>query len=74
VARDGIEPPPPAFLGLLTDSAKWFKISASFSSEGVGSISFRIDWDGLGRFRLFDVPVLFPFWDAQIVAPQHCFR
>ena len=29
VARDGIEPPTPAFSGLLTDSAKWFGISAS---------------------------------------------
>ena len=28
VARDGIEPPTPAFSGLLTDSAKWFRISA----------------------------------------------
>ena len=27
VARDGIEPPPPAFSGLLTDSAKWFRFS-----------------------------------------------
>ena len=29
VARDGIEPPTPAFSGLLTDQAKWFGISAS---------------------------------------------
>jgi len=29
VARDGIEPPTPAFSGLLTDSAKWFEIRAS---------------------------------------------
>jgi site-specific DNA recombinase len=28
VARDGIEPPTPAFSGLLTDNAKWFRISA----------------------------------------------
>ena len=27
VARDGIEPPTPAFSGLLTDSAKWFRFS-----------------------------------------------
>jgi hypothetical protein len=27
VARDGIEPPTPAFSGLLTDSAKFFRIS-----------------------------------------------
>jgi hypothetical protein len=31
VARDGIEPPTPAFSGLLTDSAKWFRISAGYS-------------------------------------------
>ena len=30
VARDGIEPPP-AFSGLLTDNAKWFRISAGIS-------------------------------------------
>jgi len=29
VARDGIEPPTPAFSGLLTDNAKWFRISVS---------------------------------------------
>jgi hypothetical protein len=29
VARDGIEPPTPAFSGLLTDNAKWFGISGS---------------------------------------------
>ena len=26
VARDGIEPPTPAFSGLLTDTAKWFRM------------------------------------------------
>jgi hypothetical protein len=31
VARDGIEPPTPAFSGLLTDSSKWFRISAGHS-------------------------------------------
>ena len=31
VARDGIEPPTPAFSGLLTDNAKWFRISAGGS-------------------------------------------
>jgi len=31
VARDGIEPPTPAFSGLLTDTAKWFRISAGCS-------------------------------------------
>jgi site-specific DNA recombinase len=31
VARDGIEPPTPAFSGLLTDNAKWFRISAGCS-------------------------------------------
>ena len=29
VARDGIEPPTPAFSGLLTDNAKWFAINGS---------------------------------------------
>ena len=33
VARDGIEPPTPAFSGLLTDSAKWFRISAGHSCK-----------------------------------------
>ena len=31
VARDVIEPPTPAFSGLLTDNAKWFRISAGNS-------------------------------------------
>jgi hypothetical protein len=31
VARDGIEPPTPAFSGLLTDSAKWFRFSTDDS-------------------------------------------
>ncbi len=29
VARDGIEPPTPAFSGPLTDSPKWFAINGS---------------------------------------------
>ena len=33
VARDGLEPPPPAFSGLLTDNAKWFGISAGDSCK-----------------------------------------
>ena len=35
VARDGIEPPTPAFSGLLTDTAKWFGISAGDSWKEV---------------------------------------
>jgi hypothetical protein len=31
VARDGTDPPTPAFSGLLTDTAKWFRISAGCS-------------------------------------------
>jgi hypothetical protein len=31
VARDGLEPPTPAFSGLLTGYAKWFRISAGDS-------------------------------------------
>ena len=31
VARDGIEPPTPAFSGLLTDTAKSIRISAGYS-------------------------------------------
>ena len=51
VARDGIEPPTPAFSGLLTDNAKWFRISAGDSwKRSYGKVSFRTDWDG---FRLF---------------------
>jgi hypothetical protein len=44
VARDGIEPPTPAFSGLLTDSAKWFEINAnacrrrSYERSPLGSI------------------------------------
>jgi hypothetical protein len=34
VARDGIEPPTPAFSGLLTDNAKGFRISAGDSWKG----------------------------------------
>jgi hypothetical protein len=30
VARDGIEPPTPAFSGPLTDLLKWFKINGSY--------------------------------------------
>jgi hypothetical protein len=33
VARDGIEPPTPAFSGLLADNAKWFRISAGVSCK-----------------------------------------
>ncbi len=33
VARDGLEPPTPAFSGLLTDNAKWFGISAGDSCK-----------------------------------------
>jgi hypothetical protein len=33
VARDGIEPPTPAFSGLLTDTAKWFRIIAGVSCQ-----------------------------------------
>jgi len=31
VAREGIEPPTPAFSGLLIDNAKWFRISVGDS-------------------------------------------
>ena len=27
---------------------------------GLRKITFGMDWDDLGQFRLFDVPVLFP--------------
>jgi hypothetical protein len=30
VARDGIEPPTPAFSGPLTDSPKWFEINGCY--------------------------------------------
>jgi hypothetical protein len=30
VARDGIEPPTPAFSGPPTDSRKWFEINRSY--------------------------------------------
>jgi hypothetical protein len=33
VARDGIEPPTPAFSGLLADPAKWFEISANMCNK-----------------------------------------
>jgi len=32
VARDGIEPPTPAFSGPLTDSPKWFEIKVSLEN------------------------------------------
>ena len=39
VARDAIEPPPPAFSGLLTDYAKRFGIKASlWSTDGCKKI------------------------------------
>ena len=34
VARDGIEPPVPAFSGLPADEAKWFRISESRCPHG----------------------------------------
>ncbi len=61
VARDGIEPPTPAFSGLLTDNAKWFRISAGDQLEKeLRESDFRTDWDHLGCFRPADVPLLFP--------------
>ena len=60
VARDGIEPPTPAFSGLLTDTVKWFRIN--------GSLWWRISYakrlvipTGIvwAPFRAVDVPLLF---------------
>ena len=31
VARDGLDPPPPAFSGPLIDIAKWFRISINYT-------------------------------------------
>jgi len=61
VARDGIEPPTPAFSGLLTDTAKRFGIMANnVGHKNLRKQSCRTHWDDLGRFRPFGVPVLFP--------------
>ena len=63
VARDGIEPPTPAFSGLLTDYAKWFKRNANCSIEMVWTPEgFKTSWDIVVSFRLFGVPVLFPLY------------
>ena len=49
VARDGIEPPTPAFSGPFTDLAKWFRINgsslptASYKKQDLGP--FGIVWD-----------------------------
>jgi hypothetical protein len=60
VARDGIEPPTPAFSGPPTDMAKWFKIQySSLSQQQLRVPSFRITWDDLGCFWPFDVRLLF---------------
>ena len=49
VARDGLEPPTPAFSGLLTDNAKGFRISAGVSwKRSSWKSGFRTDWDDLG--------------------------
>src|SRR6266542_5483947 len=60
VARDGIEPPTPAFSGPLTESPKWFKKQPiSLKVKGLCRGGFRIAQDGLGCFRVFDVRVLY---------------
>jgi hypothetical protein len=65
VARDGIEPPTPAFSGLLTDSAKRFRMFVSVGGQTeLRSFNLRTIWDRLGYFRLFNVPVLFPSFTA----------
>ena len=58
VARDGIEPPPPAFSGLLTDNATRFRINGSpwqqrdYTASHLGW--FRIIW------AIF-APAMFPY-------------
>jgi len=43
VARDGIEPPTPAFSGLLADNAKRFRISAGVSwKRSYGRVSLGL--------------------------------
>jgi hypothetical protein len=60
VARDGIEPPTPAFSGPPTDAAKRLKTQRKRLIESqLHDFRFRTMWDDLGGFRLFDVRVLF---------------
>src|SRR5580698_11619419 len=67
VARAGIEPPTPAFSGLLTDTAKWFRIKRRLLLEKeLWKSSSRTAWDDFGCLRLPDVPVLFPPSSARI--------
>jgi len=55
VARDGIEPPTPAFSGLLTDNAKWFRINGSswltgtYASAVLGLLEISLSWWGRGE-------------------------
>ncbi len=60
VARDGIEPPTPAFSGLSTDHAKWFKrFNIYLRFSGLEGTRIRMLYDVLGCFYLLDVRVLF---------------
>jgi hypothetical protein len=60
VARDGIEPPTPAFSGLPTDPAKglWNQRNLLIWRALLGR-HFRIIWDQFGCFGVFRVRVLF---------------
>jgi hypothetical protein len=46
VARDGIEPPTPAFSGPLTDSLKWFEINGCYRGQRAYAVG------GLGWLRM----------------------
>src|SRR5947208_14033406 len=52
VARDGIEPPTPAFSGLLIDKAKWFRMRVSSCLQRASGPEqlgwFGLIWDDLG--------------------------
>ena len=59
VARDGIEPPTPAFFRAADQLRVWNRCKPMAESH-LPERPSRIFWDQLGYFRLGDVPVLFP--------------
>jgi hypothetical protein len=71
VARDGIEPPTPAFSGPPTNGPSGLESADPGETKALSAKLIRIIWDHLGCFPSQDVPVLFPPSSSTDHHPKH---
>ena len=59
VARDGLEPPTPAFSGPLSQHGNMFRIRIIAWFQRLRETGFVIGWADVGRFGIVDVRYLY---------------